>query len=117
MNYLIAFIVGGALCIPAQILIDKTRFTNARILTGYIVSGVILAALDIYKPLVEFASTGATVPLTGFGYSLVTGVRDAVDSEGLIGALKGGLSKTAAGICTALCLGFIFSLISRSKQK
>ena len=117
MNYLIAFIIGGALCIPAQILLDKTKLTNARILTGYIVSGVILSAFNIYKPLVEFASAGATVPLTGFGYILVNGVKDAVDNNGLLGALTGGLSNTAAGICTALCLGLVFSIISKSKQK
>ena len=111
MNYLFAFLIGGALCVPAQILLDKTKLTNARILTGYVVAGVIITALNIYPPLVEFASTGATIPLTGFGYTLVNGVRDAVDQDGLLGALTGGLTATAAGISAALCLGLIFSFI------
>lgn len=117
MNYLYAFLIGGALCIPAQILLDKTKLTNARILTGYVVAGVILGAVGIYKPLAEFASAGATVPLTGFGYSLAEGVREAVDKEGLFGALYGGMAATAPGVCAALLFAFIWSLVFKSKQK
>jgi stage V sporulation protein AE len=117
MNYIYAFIIGGLLCIPAQILIDKTKITNARILTGYVVFGVILGALNIYKPLVDIASAGATVPLTGFGYSLTKGVRDAVYEKGLIGALSGGLSATAPGICAAMFCGLLWSVFFKSRQK
>ena len=117
MNYLYAFLVGGLLCIPAQILIDKTKLTNARILTGYVVTGVILGALNLYKPIVDFASTGATVPLTGFGYTLAKGVKEAVDADGLFGALYGGLSASASGISAALFFALIWSIIFRSKQK
>lgn len=117
MNYLYAFLIGGALCIPAQILLDKTKLTNARILTGYVVTGVLLGAIGIYEPFAEFASAGATIPLTGFGYSLAKGVKNAVDAEGLIGVLSGGLTGTAVGISAALLLGFIMSLIFKSKQK
>ncbi len=117
MNYLIAFLVGGALCVPAQILLDKTKLTNARILTGYVVSGVILTAIGAYEPLVNFASAGATVPLTGFGFSLVKGVREGVQENGLLGALQGGLKGTAAGISAALFFSLIWSFIFKSKQK
>ena len=117
MNYLYAFIIGGLLCIPAQILIDKTKLSNARILTGYVVVGVILGAIGIYEPIINFASTGATVPLTGFGYTLSKGVREQIVSDGLIGALTGGLTGTAAGISTALFFSTIFSFIFKSKQK
>ncbi len=117
MNYLYAFLVGGLLCIPAQILIDRTKLTNARILTGYVVAGVILGAFNLYKPIVDFCSTGATVPLTGFGYTLAKGVKEAVDSNGLFGALYGGLSATATGISAALFFALIWSIIFRSKQK
>ena len=117
MNYLYAFLIGGALCIPAQILLDKTKLTNARILTGYVVTGVILGAVGIYSPIVEFASAGATVPLTGFGYSLVKGVKEAVATKGLIGALSGGITGTAAGISAALFFSLIWAMIFKSKQK
>lgn len=117
MNYLYAFLIGGALCIPAQILLDKTKLTNARILTGYVVAGVILSGIGLYMPLVDFATAGATVPLTGFGFSLVKGVREAVDKDGLFGALYGGLSGTAAGISASLFFALIWSLFFKSKQK
>ncbi len=117
MNYIYAFIIGGLLCIPAQILLDKTTITNARILTGYVVFGVILGALNIYEPLVEFASAGATVPLTGFGYSLTKGVRQAINDKGLLGALSGGMSATAPGICAAMFCGLIWSIFFKSRQK
>ena len=117
MNYLYAFLIGGALCIPAQILLDKTKLTNARILTGYVVAGVILGAIGIYSPILEFASAGASVPLTGFGYTLAKSVREAVTEDGLIGALRGGLSGTSAGISAALFFSLIWSMIFKSKQK
>lgn len=98
MEYLKAFVVGGALCVIGQILIDRTKLTPARILVGYVVCGVILGALGIYKPLAEFAGAGATVPLTGFGYSLYRGVTEAIREKGPIGILTGGLEATAGAI-------------------
>ena len=95
MNYLISFLIGGLLCIPAQILLDKTKLTNARILTLYVVVGVILGGIGVYKPIADFASTGATIPLTGFGYTLSKGVKEAIESEGFIGIIKGGLIATS----------------------
>ena len=115
--YLRAFIVGGLLCVVAQVLIDKTSLTPARILVGYVVAGVVLGALGIYKPLMEFAGAGATVPLTGFGYSLAKGVEKAVDERGVIGAFTGGLSGTAGGIAAALVFGFLAALLFKSRQK
>ena len=117
MNYLYAFLIGGILCIPAQILLDKTKLTNARILTGYVVTGVILSSINLYNPIVDFGSAGATVPLTGFGYSLTKGVREAIDTDGCLGIITGGLSGTAAGITASLCFGLIFASIFKSKQK
>lgn len=117
MNYLYVFLIGGALCIPAQILLDKTKLTNARILTGYVVVGVILGAIGVYSPLIEFASAGATVPLTGFGFTLVKGVRSAIDKDGIIGVLSGGLIGAAAGISAALFFSTIWSFLFKSKQK
>ena len=116
MEYLKAFLVGGALCAIGQIFIDKTKWTPARILTGYVVVGVILGGLGIYEPLVEFAGAGASVPLTGFGYSLARGVRDAVDEMGLLGVLTGGLTATAAGIAAAIVFGFLADVFARSKS-
>ena len=117
MNYLIAFLIGGALCIPAQILLDKTKLTNARILTGYVVTGVILAGIGVYKPFAEFASAGATIPLTGFGFSLVKGVVKAIEKDGIYGILYGGLAGTAGGISAALLFSLIWSFVFKSKQK
>ncbi len=117
MNYLWAFLVGGAFCVVAQILIDKTKLTPARILVCYVVAGVVLGALGLYKPLVEFAGAGASTPLTGFGYLISKGVREAVDEKGLLGALTGGMSATAGGISAAICFGFLASLIFKSKTK
>ncbi|MBR3424359.1 MAG: stage V sporulation protein AE [Clostridia bacterium] len=117
MDYLQAFTVGGALCVLAQILIDKTRMSPGRILVIYVVAGVVLGAVGIYGPLVEFAGGGATVPLTGFGYLISKGVREAVDAEGAIGILKGGVSATAGGITAALFFGAAASLIFKSKPK
>ena len=117
MNYLWAFLVGGAFCVVAQILIDKTKLTPARILVCYVVAGVVLGALGLYKPLVEFAGAGASTPLTGFGYLISKGVREAVDEKGLLGALTGGMSATAGGISAAICFGLLASLIFKSKTK
>ena len=117
MNCLKAFLVGGARCLIGQILIDYTKLTPARILVGYVVSGVVLTALKIYGPLVKFAGAGATVPLTGFGYSLATGVEKAVEQQGLIGALTGGITATAAGITAAIFFGFIMALIFKPGDK
>ena len=112
-----AFLVGGVLCMIAQILIDKTKLTPARILVSYVVAGVILGAIGIYKPLVDFAGAGATVPLTGFGHSLANGVVEAVNQYGFIGIMCGGLTATAAGVTAAIFFGFIMSLIFRSGDK
>ena len=103
MNYRWAFVVGGLFCVIAQILIDKTKLTPARILVGYVVAGVILGALGLYKPILDFAGAGASTPLTGFGYLISKGVREAVDEKGLLGAITGGLSATAGGISAAIC--------------
>ena len=116
-EYVWAFLIGGALCVIAQVLLDKTSLTPARILVGYVVAGVILGALGLYKPLVDFAGAGATVPLTGFGYLISKGVREAVDTKGLIGALSGGLTAAAGGIAAALCFGYIAALIAKRKMK
>ena len=117
MNFVWAFVVGGFLCVIAQILLDKTKLTPARILVCYVTAGVFLGAVGFYKPLVEFAGAGATTPLTGFGYLIAKGVRSAVDEEGLIGVLKGALCAASAGTAAALCFGYLAALIFRSKPK
>ena len=117
MSYLYAFLIGGALCMIAQLLIDKTKLTPARILTLYVVAGVFLGAVGAYSHLVSFAGSGAGVPLTGFGYLLYKGTKSAVDEKGIIGAFTGGLSETSAGIAVAITLAFLSSLIFRSKRK
>lgn len=117
MSYLKAFIVGGLFCLIGQILIDKTKLTPARILVGYVVCGVLLSAIGVYDKLIEFAGAGASVPLTGFGHSLAKGVREAVDESGILGVLTGGLKATAGGITAAVLLGFLASLIFRTKDK
>ena len=117
LNYLFAFVIGGAFCVIAQILIYKTKLTPARILVVYVCAGVFLTAIGVYEPLVKFASTGATVPLTGFGYSIANGVREAVDQKGLLGAFTSGLTATSGGIALAIVLGFIASLITSRKSK
>ena len=117
MQFLKAFLVGGAFCVVAQILIDKTMLTPARILVSYVVAGVILGALGLYKPIVDFAGAGATTPLTGFGFIISKGVRDAVDEKGLLGALTGAFTAAAGGISAALIFGYIAALISRGKPK
>lgn len=117
MIYFYAFIVGGLLCLAGQILIDYTRLTPARILTGYVVAGVLLGGLGVYGYLVKLAGAGATVPLTGFGYSLARGVKEAVDKNGFIGIFTGGLTATSAGITAALVSGLLMALIFESKEK
>ena len=117
MDYLKAFIFGGLLCLVGQILIDKTKLTPARILVSYVVLGVILSAVGIYGPFAEFAGAGATVPLTGFGYSLAKGVKEAVDSSGIIGVFTGGLKATAGGITAAITAGLLASLLFKAKDK
>lgn len=117
LEYLWAFVVGGALCVVAQILIDKTRITPARILVLYVCAGVALTAVGIYEHIVNFAGCGATVPLTGFGYAIAKGVERAVDESGILGAITGGLTATAGGITAAIVLGYVCSLIFSSKPK
>ena len=117
LPYVWAFLVGGALCVIAQILIDKTKLTPARILVSYVVAGVILGALGVYGPLVNFAGCGATTPLTGFGYLIARGVRHAVNERGLLGALTGGIGAAAGGIAAALVFGLIAALCFRGKTK
>ena len=117
MEYLYAFLIGGIFCAIGQILIDKTKLTPARILVSYVVIGVILGGIGIYKPIADFAGAGATVPLTGFGYTLAKGVKEAVDQTGFIGILTGGLKSTAGGITAAILSGLIVSLLFRAKDK
>ncbi len=117
MEYLKAFLVGGILCVIGQILIDRTKLTPARILTTYVVSGVALTAIGVYKPLAEWAGAGATVPLTGFGYTLAKGVKEAVAEKGLLGAITGGISSTAGGIAAAIFLGVLVAFIFKPKPK
>lgn len=117
INFLKAFLVGGAFCIIGQILIDYTKLTPARILVAYVVSGVVLGAIGIYKPFIDWAGAGASVPLTGFGYLLADGVKTAVKENGFLGALTGGLEASAGGITAALLFGFIMALIFKPGDK
>ncbi|MBQ3262142.1 MAG: stage V sporulation protein AE [Oscillospiraceae bacterium] len=117
MMLLKAFLVGGLLCMLGQILVDRTRLTPARILSGYVVAGVVLSALGLYQPLVDFAGAGATVPLTGFGHLLAKGVRGAVQCDGWLGALTGGLTASAAGITAAVFSALICAALFRAKAK
>ncbi len=117
MEYLNAFWVGGLLCLLCQLLIDFTKLTPARILTGCVVLGVIISAVGLYKPFAEFAGAGATVPLLGFGNIMAEGVKKAVDAQGAMGILTGGLSSSSAGITAAIVLGIIASLIGKSRFK
>ncbi len=115
--YAKVFLVGGALCAVGQILIDKTKLTPARILTSYVVAGVIAGAVGIYQPLIDWAGAGATVPLTGFGSVLAKGVREAVAEKGVLGAFTGGFSSAAAGICAAVFFGFLVAVVFKSRDK
>lgn len=111
------FVVGGILCAIGQILIMKTQLTSARILVGYVTAGVILGALGLYKPLIDFAGAGATVPLTGFGYNLVHGAMEAARNEGVLGAFTGGVVASAGGITAAVFFGYLAALIFKPKMK
>ena len=117
MDYLKAFLVGGALCLIGQILIDKTKLTPARILVSYVVIGVLLGGIGIYEPLVDFAGAGASVPLTGFGYNLAKGVKEGIAENGFLGIFTGGLKATAGGIAAAIFAGLLASLIFKAKDK
>lgn len=117
MDYLKAFLFGGFLCVIAQIFIDKTKWTPARILTGYVCLGVILTGIGLYEPLVKIFGCGATVPLTGFGYTLAKGVEKAVNEMGLLGVLIGGLRETSAGISAAIVFSLLISLFFRGKPE
>ena len=117
MDYLKAFVIGGAICMLGQVLIDLTRLTPARILTLYVVAGVLLGAVGVYAPFVRWAGAGASVPLTGFGNLLAGGVRKAVAERGVLGAFTGGLTAGAAGICAAIFFGLLVAMLFRSKDK
>jgi len=117
LQYVWAFAVGGAFCVIAQILLDKTALTPARILVGYVVAGVILGGTGVYKYIVDFAGAGATTPLTGFGNLIATGIKEAVEEKGLLGALTGGLTAASAGISAVLCFSFLAALVSKGRPK
>ena len=117
MDYIKAFLVGGCFCLIGQILIDKTKLTPARILVSYVVAGVLLGAIGVYAPLAEFAGAGATVPLTGFGFNLAKGVKEAVQQDGFLGIFTGGLKACAGGITAAIFAGLLASLIFKAKDK
>ena len=117
MDYLWCFLCGGLLCAVGQVLIDLTKLTPARILTGYVVAGVILQAVGLYQPLVDWAGAGAPVPLTGFGYSLAKGVAKAVGEQGLLGVLTGGLTATAGGIAAAVVFALVMAIFCKPKEK
>ena len=117
MDYLWCFLCGGLLCLIGQVLIDLTKLTPARILTGYVVAGVILQALGLYQPLVDWGGAGATVPLTGFGYALAKGVAKAVGEKGLLGVITGGLTATAGGIAAAVVFGLLMAVLFKPKEK
>ena len=117
LEYVKAFVVGGILCAIGQILIDRTKLTPARILTAYVIAGVILGAAGIYQPFADWAGAGATVPLTGFGNLLAKGVREAVAKDGLLGIFTGGLTAAAGGICAAIFFGYLFAMLFKSREK
>lgn len=117
MDYINAFWVGGLICLIGQIFIDKTKLTPARILVSLVVLGVVLTALGVYKPIVEYAGAGATVPLSGFGYTMAEGVKKAIDENGAIGIITGGLESAAAGVSAAIVFGLIFALITKQRDK
>ncbi len=117
MEYVKAFVCGGALCVVGQLLIDRTKLTPARILVCYVTAGVILSGLGLYQPFADWAGAGATVPLTGFGHLLAKGVRKAVAENGLLGALTGGVTAAAGGITAAIFFGFVTALVAKAKPK
>ena len=115
--YAKAFIVGGLICALGQILILKTQLTSARILVGYVTTGVILGALGVYKPVIDFAGAGATVPLTGFGYALAHGAMEAVETSGILGAFTGGVTSAAGGIAAAVFFGYLAAILFKPRMK
>lgn len=117
LSFLKTFLVGGTLCLIGQLLIDRTKLTPARILTVYVVAGVIFGALGLYEPFAEWAGAGATVPLTGFGNTLAKGVREAVAEKGLLGAFTGGFTAASGGICAAVFFGLVAAVVFKSKEK
>ena len=117
MEYINAFWVGGLICVVGQILIDKTKLTPARILTGFVVAGVILGAVGRYEPLAEFAGAGASVPISGFGYLMSDGVKEAIKTDGALGILTGGLTSAAGGITAAIFFGLVAAFLTKSKDK
>ena len=117
MNYLWAFITGGAICVVGQILIDLTKLTPARILVGFVVSGVILSALGLWQPVVDFAGAGATVPIIGFGHTLAQGMKEAVAKDGIVGIFTGGFTACAGGVAASLIFGFIASVFARPNSQ
>ncbi len=117
MQYVYAFVIGGLICTVGQVLLSKTSMTSARILVLYVSLGVILTVLGLYKPIVDLGGAGATVPLSGFGYSLAQGAMEAVREEGIVGALTGGLKATAAGITAAVLFGYLVAVIFNPKSK
>ena len=117
LDFVWAFVVGGSFCVIAQILIDKTAMTPARILVLYVVAGVFLGAVGLYEPIIKFAGRGATVPLTGFGYLISQGVKEAVDAHGILGIFSGALTAASAGTAAAMIFAFLASLIFKSKPK
>ena len=117
MQYIYSFLVGGAICVFGQILIDKTSLTPARILTSFVVAGVALTALGLYEPLVDFAGAGATVPISGFGYLMANGIKNALTDNGILGILSGALTASAAGIACAIVFSYLAALISRPGDK
>ena len=117
MELLRAFLVGGMICVIGQLLLSLTKLTPARILVGFVISGVILTALGFYEPLIEFGGAGASVPLAGFGYTLAKGVEKAVAEKGWLGIFTGGFTAAAAGIAAAIFFGYLFALLSRPKVR
>ena len=117
MDYVKAFLVGGLFCVVGQVLMDKTKLTPARILVGYVVTGVLLGALGLYQPILDFAGAGASVPLCGFGATLAKGVKEAIDESGALGILTGGLKATAAGITAAILFGLLVGILFKPKDK
>lgn len=117
MDYVYAFIIGGVFCVIAQILIDKTKLTPARILVSYVTIGVILGALNIYEPITKLGKAGATVPLPGFGYALAKGVIKEVNEVGFLGAFTGGIKGTAGGITAAIIFGYLMAVLFNPKTK
>lgn len=117
MIFLKAFIIGGLICVIGQLLIDLTKLTPAKILVSFVVLGVILGGLGIYEPLVDFAGAGATIPLTGFGNALAKGVKEAIQNDGAVGIITGGISACAAGVTIAVISGLIVAIICKSKEK